>query len=297
MSRLSLAIESDYYLDLKVVKNNSKADGVSENIIEVYCMDDDYYPARGIDILVKVNGHAVIKQTGRPTYHGFTDLNGILRIGVVNESAEEVTAAIEVFNNSSTRQEAEIEFIENQGPLKISEVVNVNQTFKQVGEPTSAWPGAEFLIKVTGGSGDINWKVTQSSGEVSVDGTPDGNGVVTIRNRPRQVCQIEGTDNITKEKVTYNFQILNFVNIDKRARSISSASSEYGSNLLRIDECRTLYNQWGNLNRYAVWDTSKYYWTNDKGLTWTTAFNFADGNDKWIGNLQKIFTVYKTGSN
>ncbi|MEG0278803.1 MAG: hypothetical protein RR510_06800 [Morganella sp. (in: enterobacteria)] len=292
-----LKSESVCYLDVRNSKNNAIADGVSENTFEISCWDDDFYPARGIDILCRVDGKAKIKQAGSSIYHGYTDVNGLLRISLINTVEEEVTLTIEVFNVPATRQKFSSNFTANSGKLQISEVVNVNHTFRTAGEPSIAWPGAEFLIKVKGGSGEMNWKVTQSSGEISADSTADGDGRVVIRSRPRQVCQIEGEDLITREKITYNFQITAFVTTDNIKRTSDSNQGLFGNNRLRIDECDSLFNQWGNLGAYAVWNIRDDYWTNDKGIFKTTCYNFAKGTKPQRNNIERHLSIYKTGSN
>lgn len=292
-----LQAESTYYLDIRNSKNNSMADGSSENTFEISCWDDDFYPARGIDILCRVDGMAKIKQAGSAFYHGYTDANGLLRISLTNTVEEEVTLTIEVFNEPATRQEFSSNFIADNGKLQISEVINVNHTFLNAGEPSCAWPGAEFLIKVKGGSGQMNWKAIQSSGEISADSTADGDGRVVIRNRPRQVCQIEGEDLITGEKVTYNFQIIAFVSTDNIKRTSDSNQGLFGDNRLRIDECDSLFKQWGNLGAYAAWKVTEDYWTSDKGFLQTTCYNFAKGTKPWRYNIERHLSIYKLGSN
>ncbi len=297
MTKFYLLQESTYYLNAKMAQNNAKADGVSENVVSIYCLDDDYYPARGIDILVRVSGNAVIKQTNQAVYHGFTDVTGSLLVSLINKTAEDVTVTVEVAGEASTRIELPVTFIENNGALAITSVKNINHTFKQVGEPTIAWAGASFIIQTSGGSGEISWKVTQSSAEVAVDSSPDGSGVVTLRGRPRQICEIEATDLITEEKVKYNFQILSFISVDKKLENIYYAESNYGNNMLRIDECNTLFSQWGNLSKYIGWDLKQDYWTNDIGVFNTTLYNFSNGNtsEKW--NFFNSYTPYKIGAN
>lgn len=294
MSDFYLAVETQFYLSVKIIEDNANADGKSENILEIYCLDDDFYPARGIDILVRVDGSALIPQSGGfQAYHGFTDAVGKLRVAIADDTDEKVTATIEAFGYPETRQEKTLNFIEDRGAFAITEAINANQSFLTVGEPSTAWPGASFIIKVQGGSGNVAWRVAQSSAEVTIEGSPDGNGIVTIRTRPRQICLIEGVDTLTKESVTYSFHITLFVDLDNNLRIASQAHSLYGGNLLRYDECRSIYNQWGNMTSYVPWEPS--YWAIESDLFSNALFNFDAGNHLMVSSSWKVRTVYKIG--
>ncbi|WP_067708147.1 hypothetical protein [Erwinia sp. ErVv1] len=298
MNRIHLRSESGFYLHAKIIENDAKADGTAENIVEVYCMDDDYYPARSIDILVRVSGNALLKRNGQMVDHYYTDPYGLVRFSVINKVAEQVNVTSEVFREESTQQVLPINFIANSNVLKISQVANANRLFRLTGEPTTAWPGASFRIDTTGGSGNVEWNVIQSSAEVTIESDSKGSGIVTIHNRPRQICLIEGTDRVTKEKVSYNFQITNFVNIDATRRTIYQTESIYGNNILSPGAYKTLFTQWGSLRAYAPWNTisRSNYWTNDTGVFSTTYFNIANGTQEWEVNGNVLNVAYRVGS-
>ncbi|MFU9137857.1 hypothetical protein [Erwinia tasmaniensis] len=298
MNRIHLRSESGFHLVAKIIENDAKADGTAENIVEVYCMDDDYYSARNVDILVRVSGNALLKRNGQMVDHYYTDPAGLVRFSVINKVAEQVNVTSEVFREESTQQVLPVNFIANSNVMKISQVVNTNRLFRLTGEPTTAWPGASFRIDTTGGSGNVEWNVVQSSAEVTIESDSQGSGIVTIHNRPRQICLIEGTDRVTKEKVAYNFQITSFVNMDATRRSIYQTESIYGSNILSPGAYKTLLNQWGNLRAYAPWNriTRARFWTNDTGLITTTSFNITDGTQEWEVNATVLNVAYRVGS-
>lgn len=298
MNKIHLRSESGFYLHVKVIENNARADGIAENIIEVYCMDDDYYPVRSQDILMTLSGNALFKRNGQAYDHSFTDPYGVSRISIINKVPEEVEFTAQVSGEKSTKQVIPIDFIINTNTLKISQVVNANKKFNLTGQPTTAWSGAFFYIETTGGSGSVDWKVIQSFAEVTIQSDSLGRGLVIINARPRQICLIEGTDRVTKEKVTYNFQITNFVNTEVTRRGISETLSIYGYNILSIGEYNTLFNQWGNLRKYDPWAriVRSHHWTNDNGFWSTTCFNIYDGTKEDFMNIEPKNVTYRVGS-
>lgn len=286
-----------YNLMPSVSINNAQADGASTNVVDIMCLDDQYLPARGVELLFKVDGSAQIAGTIGNIHREFTDGNGVAHLKLTDKVAETVTVSVSVIADPDSKLETTVDFIEAFGPLKISEVVNTNHTFYNVGEPTFAWPGASFMIRVEGGSGLVNWKVTQSSAEVTIDSSPTGDAVVVIRNKPRQICELTGVDEVTKEKVTYSFYIQNFVASDTKKMTINSARSTYGDNLLSPNECRQLFDQWGNLGQYAVWNVSDKYWTNKVDLFSAKAFDFKKGvlSDESTVFFPSNYVVYRLG--
>lgn len=291
--------DSDYYLFIRRITDNSPSDGKKENIVEVYCTDTDFYPSAGIDILFKTTGNAIFRQNQQSSYHAFTDVYGRIRASLIDLKQETVIVSAELNTGEENNIQARIDFnfIRNQGDFRITHARNISHSFRIGSEPTIAWEGAYFFIDTEGGSGEVEWTVTQSSAEIELS-QPDDNKEyckVTILNRPRQICELQGKDIITKEIVNYRFQILTFVDQDYRTLNIDSSKNKYGRNLLRIDQCASLYDQWGNLRRYPEWNTDRYFWTNDIGFFSTTAINFNNGQTTWLSNSSKTYTVFKLG--
>lgn len=288
----------DYWLDLRVTKDNSRANGEMANKVRLVCIDNDAYPARGINILFRVTGKgASILQSNQPFYNAFTDVNGVIEIDVVDTEEEQIEVSATVQSERENIVYKNMNFIKDSGPLRVTEVINENQSFRSFNEPTSAWSGAVFLIKTDGGSGErIEWRVNQSSAEVSVESIPGNIARVAIKSRPRQICEIEGKDSVTKEVIKYRFQIIFFVEKDYYTLTASGCRKTYGNNVLRADECKTLYSEWGNLSRYAGWRIDRYYWVNEFGSYKSNSCRLNDCQFKLLSNSTRLYTVYKLGS-
>jgi len=250
-------------------------------------LDDGFNPVAGEGIRVVLTGGGLTAGNGIPGGTFYTNGFGAVMLDIIKKEEGEVTAEINMVNDKSVTAVETVEFVPNIGTFRIQSVKNLNHVFSTIGEPTIAWPGATFIITVEGGSQsrDNLWKVIKSNAEVRVDGDPNGDGVVTIKNNMREDCIIQCTDPLTKETVEYRFNVRTLIANTTEYLTPGTAYERYRENILRPDECESVFKQWGNLLVYAGWKLDDLYWTRKMGAFTSTAYDFKIGIAKDLSNV------------
>lgn len=83
-----------YNLMPSISINHAQADGVSTNVVDIMCLDDQYLPARGVELLFKVDGSTQIAGTIGNIHREFTDGNGVAHLKLTDKVAETVAFVV-----------------------------------------------------------------------------------------------------------------------------------------------------------------------------------------------------------
>ncbi len=290
--------EGSYYIRLTVETDSAQANGIDAHRVKISCLDEStFLPASNLAIIFRTTGNAGINGTNNGIYLATTDAYGTSSITIRNRTAEEVTVSAIVREDPNASESVFITFGDSLAKFKITDAYNINTTFLNAGEPNIAWPGAEFSIRTKGGSGRVRWEVSGSPAEVTVDSNPTGEGIVRIRNKPRQVCVITATDLETKETDEFRMNITEFVRTDLQKVTLNSALNSHRDALLTPGEYKKLFRQWGNMARYSVWKTDSDYWTNDYWLTGARVVELKNGTEHDVSTIlyPKNYYAYRIG--
>lgn len=164
------------------------------------------------------------------------------------------------------------------------------------GEQLSAFKNATLEILLKGGSGVVsNIRWTSSLVEVGIDKQIDGNATVVIKNKPGSVCIITAEDVGTNETVIYALAVKFFVTCDNKKHKYTDALQNHNGNIATPADHRLIYQQWGDLAEYPIWQTDDDYWTQEHDIDEVVVVNVRDGIEDRIKRniLHTNYYMYK----
>lgn len=284
-------------IDLVICKDNAISDGNDYNRVVVTITDKNNSPVSNIDVVFKTSGNAAFKKNGGVIYRTTADIDGIAYADVINDAGKddinEVTAFL--FDEQEKEKTIKIHFHKAYEKLSIRSVQNINHTLDH-GEPTIVWNGAKFTIQIFGGSGTTQWDIigenigillsTDNSNTATIEITSEFYGKRTL------VC----TDSITKESVTYQFDVQTYFLISSEKynyRKIISGAPAH--KLLDRSLYNELFRQWGVMSNYPGWQDGVEYWTSEHSLLSVFIYNLDEGHlrEVKIHPLQKLKYLFK----
>ena len=242
-------VAQDVDVKLVVISDNAVANGQANNVVEIIVTDKlTEQFLSGIEVNCSVSGSAQIVYGQSNT----TNSQGSAIVAISDSTEEDVIVTVNVLDKTVSTT---ISFTEQEEPIKISRVYNVNKEF-EVGGPTVAWRGAEFYIEAVGGSGHYEWSITDGPNALYISET-NGNRV-TLKFSDTTSAQAKQTYKITlvdgSQTIDYIFTI-NLFFIEFEHWEFYESQEKYPS----LEELTQLYREWGAMSIYDGWGGEKHY--------------------------------------
>lgn len=265
-STFSNATPADNELDLNVIVDNAKANGVAKNQLQAVVRSrTTMQPVSGVTCSFSATGGSAKFDNGSKVYTAQTDTTGVCNAYLTDTTPESVAVVVTIPGNQ-TRTQA-ITFTGGD-PLTITEVSTLTDKQFSLGNPTVAWIGAEFRIMFSGGSGEVDWTVDNSG--LAVQSNLRGGVIFKFDNYADAGIRytLTGTDRHTKEIITYRFLLEDYYVAFGSSESIEILNLAGDTHYLPSPaQLHNLYAQWGVMSNYSGWtDKTSVYWTNSFDL-------------------------------
>lgn len=289
--------DQNYEVDLRILTNNAQGNGSSKNSVDAYFTEKESLdPAIGLEVVLRVDGNALIVESNGPQYKTVTDGNGKAHINITNDESGPVIVTAFVFSDPNQNASTSINFTEVSSGFRIKEAINKNHSMAQ-GHPSIAWKGASFIISTEGGSGNITWEVKGAIQEIIVEGNDlDRSAGVTIMEKPNQPCVIIATDTLSNESSEYVFSISDFIQpMTTKKVTLGDAIKAHGSSILSPFDYRDLFTEWGDMSAYSTenWKADLEYWSSEyHSLGKATVANLEFGTLRETDHIGFIYKYY-----
>lgn len=264
-------------VSLRVIHDNASANGSSVNTVQAIVLDKNTgTPLSAFDVELQVTGSARFSENNSDEIIVPTNTEGSVVLNLIDTAVESVTVTATAGDSSDS---VSLNFQEDYSALEITSVYNRNKTFP-TGGPSTAWPDAEFMLEVAGGSGDYKWEIDARNMSITPESTNRSRIRFGVESPGSNPVTITVTDNVTHDVVSYTF-------------SIEAFFIEYGKPKFYVEmliigfkhcptpqELLSLYDDWGNMYNYDGWVIDEWwgwYWTSDANIVAQTTVRLVNG--------------------
>lgn len=268
-------VKPDVSTTLAVTSNNAIANGKSFNQIEATVLNKSTNkPESNISVTFTISNGSSTFIDGATTFTNTSDAEGKVYARLISQTAGTSNVVAQTYTGASNSEY--VDFTENYSELEIVRIYNEVKSFSESGL-TTAWPNATFYVEASGGSGDFTWNVNEES-EVKFENQDNFTAIFIFTSNagPNKTYTITVTDNVTKKYTTHTFTLDAFFSSfgDWNTYNLLS-KAQYPS----IAELTSLYNEWGDMSKYAGWliENGYNYWTNTETLGWVKTINLKTG--------------------
>lgn len=266
-SVFSGAPSGDNKLNLSVITNNAKANGVDKNQVQaVVTSEKNLQPVPGITCSFSVAGGSAEFNNGSKNYIGTTDAGGVCNAYLTDTTAESVAVTASIPEGVTQTQTV---------TFTGGDVLRITQAATLTGKPftseapTTAWIGAEFQILFSGGSGVVDWTVNNTGLAVQDESSYEKVILKFAETAETGIrYTVTGTDRNTGEVVTYSFRLedfyVSFGSVETLDILWAAGDTKY---LPSPAQLHNLYAEWGSMSDYGGWtEKTDVYWTNSFDL-------------------------------
>lgn len=261
---------SELTIRLEKVKDNAVSDSTDINTVALY-IERNEAPVANIRVVFEVGGSAIFVNSKAGVYATSSDQDGFIEVSFTNNQIEKVELSCFVVEDKQIVVFTEFNFIEIREIFRIDRVQSKNQTL-YYGEPTYIWDGASILLHTSGGSGEVEWSVSDAlKNNVSLVGDDYGSAEATAVSYFTGDCEIIAKDKVTGETSNHIFDIHKYIYPGKTKIGLTEILLDKDKELLSKSMLKSLYDQWGDLSTYSEWLPDTAYWTGEYNLIGVTA--------------------------